>query len=72
MSEKDKKKSTLKVVSTEPVVNDQAIYEVIAKKAYELYETGRTTRSRPGRLARGGTFGFIQRETGRIGLASLA
>ncbi|TAK07363.1 MAG: DUF2934 domain-containing protein [Candidatus Manganitrophaceae bacterium] len=33
-----KKKNTLKVVSAESVVNNPAIYEVITKKAYELYE----------------------------------
>lgn len=33
-----KKKNTLKAVPTESVVDNQAIYEIIAKKAYELYE----------------------------------
>ncbi|MFY9270737.1 MAG: DUF2934 domain-containing protein [Candidatus Manganitrophaceae bacterium] len=33
-----KKKNALKAVPTESVVDNQAIYEIIAKKAYELYE----------------------------------
>ncbi|MGB3941522.1 MAG: DUF2934 domain-containing protein [Candidatus Manganitrophaceae bacterium] len=33
-----KKKNTLKAVPTESGVDNQAIYEIIAKKAYELYE----------------------------------
>lgn len=33
-----KKKNALKAVPTDSVVDNQAIYEIIAKKAYELYE----------------------------------
>lgn len=33
-----KKKHALKAGPTDSVVDNQAIYEIIAKKAYELYE----------------------------------